>query len=193
MGIQAPGSVPTRGIPNRWLLARGMLVVAAVLIVGSGLSHAADDGIGASGVGSTTAKTVVAKGITRVSVVSETTPTGNTATDWTDLPGASATIRVPDLSLIIARFSAVADCGGAEGTFCFVRILIGGVEGDPALGSSSIFMHPRPSGSYETHSIERSRGSLGAGTYRVKVQYKTPATNVLNLVGWSLTVEAARM
>jgi hypothetical protein len=49
-------------------------------------------------------------------------------------------------------------------------------------------------GSWESHSMDRSLGPLAAGAYRVWAQYRTTSQGVtLRLDDWSLTVEKVRV
>jgi hypothetical protein len=132
-------------------------------------------------------------GVTRVTVVTESTGQHVGDTTWQDLPGASTSINVSGATpaLILARFSGVTNCVGGGGTRCLIRILVGGVEAEPALGDNSIFDSAPTSGGdvFETHSMDRSAGPLSPGTYTISVQYKNDPGGSLMLNGWSLTVE----
>ncbi|MEX2236112.1 MAG: hypothetical protein WEB00_01060 [Dehalococcoidia bacterium] len=120
--------------------------------------------------------------------------------NYQEVPGLDATLTVPagKTYLIVARFSAESSCyyqGDQQYKFhtdyCFIRILIGGLEGHP-IGDFAFDAPDRQGNAtdYETHAVTRSR-SLGPGTYRVRVQ--VDATNA-DLRFWlddmHLTVEA---
>ncbi len=137
---------------------------------------------------------VQAKAISSVTVVSDTALQVTTSTDWSDLSGATASVRIPGnwtTGLILARFSAMG--GVTNGGYGEVQILIGGVEGNPAGGTGFRFAQASDGAEMEAHSMDRSL-ALGPGTYAVQVQFALgPFTNTeLDLSDWSLTVELAR-
>jgi len=115
-----------------------------------------------------------------------------------DLPGASATISVPGPgnALVLARFSAESACyqsGGGGANWCSVRILVDGVEMDPASGFDFRFdtTDDRPVASRESHSMDRSL-VIGPGTHTVVVQWGVAFTGAeFWLDDWSLTIERA--
>jgi hypothetical protein len=138
--------------------------------------------------------------ITAVQVVRQGASSATTSQSWVALPSASTSVTVPSgqQALILARFSAESACTNQSGDpgSCNVRILIGGVEAAPASGADFAF----DSNDYpgfdvrEGHSMDRSRGPLGAGTYAVVVQYKVTApAESFTLDDWSLTVERSQV
>jgi hypothetical protein len=137
-----------------------------------------------------------------VKVVRESTEQLTTSQSWVNLPNASTTITVPSgqTALILARFSAESSCtndADPDGWPCNVRILIGGVEGGPASGNDFAFDTAAccqgDVDGRESHSVDRSRLSVPAGTYTVQVQWKTTGGSLFSLDDWSLTVERAQM
>jgi hypothetical protein len=145
-----------------------------------------------------TTTTVAGRSVTAVKVVRDKTDSTTGSTSFEDLPGASTTITVPakTRALILARFSAESVCVGPQSaqTICSVRILIGGQEADPASGSDFAFDSANWGAdgpySWESHSMDRSRGPLGPGTYTVKVQYLVTVVGAaFRLDDWSLTAE----
>jgi hypothetical protein len=126
---------------------------------------------------------------------------------YVDIPGASTTITVPDghRGLVLARFSSASECGSLnpDDDGCFIRILVGGVDASPHSRSlapeagpfDTAFCCPNSSNadSWESHAIERSRGPLPPGAYRVKVQWRATAETTFKLWGWHLAVEMARI
>ena len=102
-------------------------------------------------------------------------------------------------ALIIARFSAASQCGSLnpDDDGCFVRILVGGTEAQPAPGGAFDMAACCPNSSngdqFESHQIERSIGPLPSGRYPVRVQWQADAENQFMLWGWHLTVERARV
>jgi hypothetical protein len=119
---------------------------------------------------------------------------------YVDIPGAATTVTVPpgQRALVIARFAASSQCGSLnpDDDACFIRILVGGVEAEPAPGGAfdTAACCPNSSNgdSFESHAIERSLGSLAPGTYPVRVQWRADAENQFMLWSWHLTVERAR-
>jgi hypothetical protein len=139
--------------------------------------------------------------ITAVTVVSDRELLETSSRTFVDIPGAATTIRVPSgqRGLIVARFSAASQCGSLnpDDDGCFVRILIGGVEADPAtvgpFDTAACCPNSSNGDSFESHQIERSRGALPPGSYSVKVQWQADAENQFMLWGWHLAVERARV
>lgn len=142
--------------------------------------------------------TVSGKSVSAVKVVRETNVQTISSTTLVDVAGASTTITVPSKgkAIILARFSAESVCSGgapSPGT-CSVRILIGGVEAEPAAGSDFAFdgtdNGTEGQYSFASHSMDRSRGPLGPGTYTVRVQATVSTVGIVfRLDDWSLTVE----
>jgi len=142
--------------------------------------------------------TVSGTSITAVKVVRETASNETTSTSYVNLPGASTTITVPtgQKALILARFSAESVCyAGQQGHWCSVRILVGGVQAEPADGLDFGFDSVEADQFlYESHSMDRSRGPLSAGSYLVRVQVAVTLSSVVfRLDDWSLTVERVRV
>ncbi|MBI1886596.1 MAG: hypothetical protein HYS09_09845 [Chloroflexi bacterium] len=171
-----------------WLLIAFLTAIAAAIVVVPAVADPA-------------ATTKSGGAITAVKVVRETDAQTTSSATFVDLPGASTTITVPsgEKALILARFSAESDCyGGAANDWCSVRILIGGSEAAPASGTDFAFDSNEDGGAasqgnWESHSMDRSRGALGEGTYTVKVQWMTVDTGVtFRLDDWSLTVERVK-
>ena len=139
--------------------------------------------------------------ITAVNVVSDNGLQETNSRTFIDIPGAATTIRVPpgQRGLIVARFSAASQCGSLnpDDDGCFVRILVGGVEAQPATAGPFDMAACCPNSSngdaFESHQIERSLDALPPGTYSVKVQWQADAENQFMLWGWHLTVERARV
>jgi hypothetical protein len=148
--------------------------------------------------------------VVQVKVVRGDTAATTTSQNYATVPGATTTVTVPQgqRALILARFSAESNCvDGDPGEYCSVRIRIGNVEGLPAAGTDFAFDSIRdPSNctnvlfgnncGWSSHSMDRSRGPLGPGTYSVKVQWRVVgATGVpsFRLDDWSLTVERVKV
>jgi hypothetical protein len=125
-------------------------------------------------------------------------------TNFADVPGMTTTITVPagTKAVIAARFSATSICVGTPvilNASCFVRILIGGVEGKPNGVNLSVFdstrnVEPNVFEGFDVgqqaHMIERVRGPVGPGTYVVKVQSFVPYQGAtLALINWMLEVQ----
>jgi hypothetical protein len=119
--------------------------------------------------------------------------------------GAIGVIAGP-ATLINVRFSAESQCadGGADFGWCGMRILIGGVEGEPApadFAFDSTNNGAEGTGSWEGHAFDRHRcirNPTGAvQTIPVQVQWRVfagvnPATvPEFRLDDWSLVIESA--
>jgi hypothetical protein len=146
---------------------------------------------------STGATTITGGSVDQVRMVRSTTPFKTNGGTWKTIPGATATVSVPagHTADILARFnggfSCTADDGNPSGT-CSVRILIGGVEGQPATGTSlaiaQVLAGQAPG--LITASVDRSRGPVGHGTYKVVVQERTSSPLIgVEFDSWHLTVE----
>ena len=114
--------------------------------------------------------------------------------DWTDIPGAKATIKVPagKQALIIARFTAETVCYDISPDHCSARIMIGGNQGHPASGRD-FHIDSNYGGetneSEKAHAMDRSL-QVGSGKHVVKVQVAAMGNTALRVDDWSLTVES---
>src|SRR5436190_2210013 len=74
--------------------------------------------------------------ITAVAVAGDPGLQETSSRSYVDIPGAATTITVPrgQRALVIARFSGASQCGSLnpDDDGCFVRILVDGVEAEPA-------------------------------------------------------------
>lgn len=144
------------------------------------------------------ATTLSATTMRAVKVVRETLASSTAATAWVNVPGATATFTVPAFTtdLFVAHFTAESVCYGASG-WCPVRILLNGVEMDPAAGTDFAFDSSdggtASPASWESHAVGRSRAfttSSAPLTVTVQVQYMvTNPGMTLRLDDWHLTVE----
>ncbi len=147
-------------------------------------------------VDSPTAQRRNAKGLSRVQVVTDATQQTTTSTTWVDVPGATATFTHPkkQKTLILATFSGPSMCTGGAGE-CKVKILINGLEAEPATTDGSIFddaIAGHDDG-WESHSLQRTRGTLRDKTYTIQVQWRvTDAATTFALDDWTLTAERVR-
>jgi hypothetical protein len=97
-------------------------------------------------------------------------------------------------ALILARFAGESYCdGGTTSNYCSVRIMIDGVEAQPAVGFDFAFDTDSASDDWwEAHSIDRS-AVVGAGSHTVTVQWAvTDSGTTFRLDDWSLTVERSK-
>ena len=151
---------------------------------------------------------VAGGGVERVVTISETvaniyTPGGANPAPGTfvNLPGAAVTLSVPPNSsrLFVVTFSAESACydTGAAASWCPVRILIGGVEGNPAAGTDFAFDGANAgvddAASWEGHSMQRSRRVVNSGTTALAVpivvqRTTNAATTTLRLDDWHVTI-----
>ena len=155
-------------------------------------------------------RTVHRGNIIRQNVVVHDTSSFNTAaTDWTDVPGASATLNIPSAGTdqhFLATFSAESRCTAstddpAQGAWCALRILVNGTEMSPAVGTNFAFDSGNwPDGSgedlWEAHAIQRVIGPLGPGNHDVQVQVRLVPnggaaidSGSFSLDDWVLTVQ----
>jgi hypothetical protein len=122
-------------------------------------------------------------------------PVGTSAQTWTNVSGARAVISVPKgtKAIIDARFDSVSYCYATSGTptgGCFVRIMIGKAQGFPLSANDWAYVTSGVGDQQGARGMERSRGSLGPGTYTVQVQHETSDPNIyFSLHGFHLTVE----
>ena len=124
------------------------------------------------------------------------TATTTSSVNFVDVPGAATTITIPagTRAVLRARFVAESSCAGGAG-YCRVRILINGVEAQPAVGTDFAFDSTNngneTSSSWESHAVERSSAIiLPAGNYVVRVQQSTSSAGVtFRLDDWHLSVE----
>jgi hypothetical protein len=148
--------------------------------------------------------------VTAVKVVTDGALHTTTSTSFVNMPGASTSITVPagQKALIIAHFSAESDCYDADvSSWCAVRIMIGGSQGSPAVGSNFAFDSIDSADTagcsgdgcgWEGHSMDRTRGPVGPGTYTVRVQWAAVPTlfgpaPTFRLDDWSLIVERVKV
>src|SRR2546427_4540882 len=128
--------------------------------------------------------------ISGVAVVSDTATVETSSLSWVDVPGASAIVTIPfgwSTGLVLARFSAAASCSfSVGGTLCSARVVVGGVEANPAGGMGHAFTQASDEGAM---AIDRSLGSLPPGRYVVSAQLAVTDPSALFVVSdWSLTV-----
>ena len=159
-------------------------------------------------VGTSTTVAAGAPTATRFVYASDGNPAQITnAATWADVPGMTTTITIPasTKAVIDARLSATSICVGTPvitNAGCFVRILIGGVEGQPngvnlSVFDSSRYVEPNIFDGFavgqQAHMIERIRGPLGAGTYTIKVQsFVAYQGEELALINWLLVAERVK-
>ena len=135
------------------------------------------------------------KAVNQVTVVTEsgTSSTGSTA--FTDLPGASAVVKVPagKTQLVQARFGAQSICFGNIGfSWCAIRLMADGVEMLPADGNNFAFDSTATNGQADTFfkalSMDRTL-LLGPGTHTISAQWAVKDSGLsFQLDNWSLTV-----
>lgn len=140
-----------------------------------------------------------AGGVTQQSfAVTQTDALTTAAAAFVPLPAASIVVTVPagKTRLIKARFSGESACYDAA-AWCSVRIMLQFPSGallemNPVVGTDFAFdssdSGAEGGGSWEAHSIDRSR-RIGAGTYRVFVQWGVVGVGTFWLDDWSFNVE----
>jgi hypothetical protein len=141
--------------------------------------------------------------INQVRVVTERDTFDTQSEAFVDVPGATVNINAPTAgALLLMRFSGESVCARGSGTgvdYCSVRILVDGVEADPAVGVNFAFhtVIGTTTLNGESHSMDRSR-RVGSGAHTVQVQARVVDVNndsdiVFFLDDWSLTVERSKV
>jgi hypothetical protein len=167
---------------------RTKVLLAAVL----GLSV-----IGASAAlagGTASPSTIFGSQITRVIAVRDTEAQTTQANPWVDLAGATAALKVPagNNAMVLVDFSAESLCEVSAPDVCTVRIMVNGIEAEPAAGTDFAFDSSHvESDARQARSMSRSLGPLGPGIYVVQVQWGAGGINLgtFTLDDWSLVVE----
>jgi hypothetical protein len=174
---------------TRWKVTS--LVLAAFLVGFLVSSAVAGGGSTTKVAGGANTKVALARGSAAFSTTSDT---------WTNLTGASVTIRVPQgqRAILLATFSGESICnGGVVGDECDVRILFNGNQGQPgpaAPNSGAAFDSEGSGDDYrEMHAMQRSRGPVVGGIYTVRVQVETCCGTTFTLDDWHLTVQSFRV
>ncbi len=135
--------------------------------------------------------------VDQVRMVRSTAPFKTNGGTWKTIPGARTTISVPTghTADILARFNGGFDCAADDGSptgTCSVRILIGSAEGQPATDTTLAVGQVQAGNSQGlmTATVERSRGPVRHGTYKVVVQERTSSPLIgVEFDSWHLTVE----
>lgn len=116
--------------------------------------------------------------VTRVTVLTQDTAATYSSTGWTTV--ASSSVFAGANSIVLARFTAESACYGTAGWWCSIRILIDGVQADPAVGTDFAFDFVQTASSWESHSVERVRTVTFTGTHSVVVQAAQPVAGITN-------------
>jgi hypothetical protein len=169
---------------NQKRLVRILAVAIALFVISAG-----------TGVVLAATSSLTAKGQTQIKVVRENT-TGASATSnstaYTDIPGATTSMTVPDgtLALLVARFQGHASVIKTSG--CMVRILVGTTPMEPSANYAFVGQANVSESFAGSGAIERSL-PLSAGTYTVKAQLRISTANSVDsqclLSGWHFAVE----
>lgn len=143
---------------SRRALWRGVVIIGSVLLLGAGV------------VGVSSAATTGHNGtsITRVGVLTQDTAAVFTSTTFTTVESYS--IFAAAGQNIIARYTAESACAGPSSGWCTIRILIDGLEAEPAVGIDYAYDGAGASNSWEAHSVERVRAVTATGTHTAVVQ-----------------------
>jgi hypothetical protein len=189
-----PMSILARALHTRGAQITAVVILTALLTAGTVLAAIS---------------TIAGTFIDQVRVVRSTDVSATSSQAWVAITGAGAFVNIPagTRGIILARYSAESACytttATTTGHWCSVRILLNDVtagttvEMDPAAGTDFAFDSTNSgregASSWESHSMDRSKGPLAAGNYRVYAQFRTTAPSVvLRVDDWSLTVEKAR-
>jgi len=162
---------------RRFAQSVAALSVAAAL-VGAGVL------IGA-GAASATPTAIFANGIANLMIVTDDQPTTVTSTTWQSI--SSNNFTYGPARFIRVRFSGESVCSGTGG-WCSLRIMVGGVEARPAVGTDFAFYSPGDQ--WESHSVERVVPAPGSGFVSVSVEVTVVAgATSERLDDWMLSVE----
>lgn len=106
-----------------------------------------------------------------------------------------ATVNVPlneKYNYVLARWSVSSRCRGTMQGACHARILVDGVEAEPASGTSAIFDQATTDLAYKYLSFERIGKSQGPTKVELQIWPRVTGSGSLtwDLVGWTLTVQA---
>jgi len=153
-------------------------LAAGLLGVGAGVAAAATTGHSGTS-------------ITRVSVLTQNAAALYTGTAWTNV--GSVGVYAGPGQFIDARFTAETACYGATSGWCSVRILIDGVEAEPAVGTDFAFDDAGTATGWESHSVERVRSVTTSGTHTVTVQATEIGGLTNRLDDWTLTAMAVAL
>jgi hypothetical protein len=129
--------------------------------------------------------------------VGETAATTRTSTTWANVPGASIPISIPQPGFLLARFAAETACFAPNDGSCAVRLMVNGVQMNPASGIDFALDSTNNGGdlntSREGHAMERFTHCLPAGNYLVTAQWASRTNGAVvptfRLDDWTLVVE----
>lgn len=162
---------------------RAAVVALATAILGVGV-----------GAGVAVAATTAHSGtsVTRVSVLTQNAATLYSSTAWTTV--GSVGVYATAGQFIDARFTAESACYGATSGWCSVRILIDGIEAEPAVGTDFAFDDAGTATGWESHSVERVHTVTTSGTHTVTVQAASVSGALTDrLDDWTLTAMAVAL
>lgn len=172
-------------LPRNRIKRSAAAAIAAVVLAGAGVV------VGAS-VANAWQSTTYAGGVVSTTVVTE--PAGFVYYDtgtWQTI----ATVNVPlneKYNYVLARWSVSSRCRGTMQGACHARILVDGVEAEPASGTSAIFDQATTDLAYKYLSFERIGKSQGPTKVELQIWPRVTGSGSLtwDLVGWTLTVQA---
>lgn len=152
------------------------VAAAAILITGAGVAVAA---------------TTVRAGtsVTRVTVLTQDAAAVYASASWTTI--GSEALYATAGSFIVTTFTAESACYGGSG-WCSVRILVDGVEAQPAVGTDFAFDSTNGgadgASSWESHSVQRTQTVGTSAGHTVTLQVATVGGGVVDrLDDWTLT------
>jgi hypothetical protein len=137
-----------------------------------------------------------------VKVLSEGPDFTTSSTTFAAVPGMSTSITVPagHTSILDMRFSAETQCTTGSSTvgWCIVRILVDGVEANPAEGTDfafdSTYNGTAVTDAWQSNALERVSQVLGGGTHRVVVQWATTDPTITAWLGeMNLTIDRVKV
>lgn len=208
--VPAKGDFIMRSL-NRWRVATVLTAaVLVIFVVQSALaasyqpvSHHSVQNLGQNLEPPPDRITLSCNEITAVTVVTQRHDTTTTSTTFANVPGMVTSITVPAhrRACLLMRFSAETQCTTRSQThgWCIVRILVNGVEANPAEGTDfafdSTYNGTAVDDAWQSNAMDRSIGPLPPGAYTVVVQWATHPTSPGTITAWlgetNLTVEQA--
>jgi hypothetical protein len=127
-------------------------------------------------------------GAKRLMVQEETAAQSTTSTTFTALTSDSISIPATGKYRVVVRFSGESQCIAVS--WCSLRILVGGVEANPKVGTDFAFDSPGGS-TWESDAIERTSDVIngGVGSVTVEVDWAVVSGGTWVLDDWSGSAE----
>ncbi len=132
------------------------------------------------------------KSVTAVKTVTETTQTGTSSQTFSNVPGMSATVGVPDgqKALLVITFSGSTQCADhspeTDDGYCYIRVL---VDRTAAAPGEVRFDAAEDGNGWEANSFQWVISGLGPGQHTVTVQHRVDdIESTVSMTAKTLTV-----